>query len=66
MCVVCRRRFAKGELARYVCGANGSGGRTLQPDPEQIEPGRGYYVCTDEQCRRRLHQGKGWQKKCRG
>jgi hypothetical protein len=66
MCVVCRRRFSKRELERFVCSTNGLGGRSLQPDPGQAAPGRGYYVCNDERCRERLHQGKGWQKKCRG
>lgn len=53
MCVVCRRRFPKGELMRYVCpDATGS----LEtdgpvPDPEKNKPGRGYYVCVQDRCR---------------
>lgn len=53
MCVVCRKRFSKGELKRYVCP------ETLRelvengpvPDPEKNKPGRGFYVCVQARCR---------------
>lgn len=53
MCVVCRQRFPKKELSRYVCPDT-----TLEletdgpvPDPENTKPGRGYYICVQARCR---------------
>ncbi|QGY41620.1 DUF448 domain-containing protein [Pseudodesulfovibrio cashew] len=56
MCVVCRKRFPKRELTRYVCPESL---RELTengpvPDPEQKRPGRGYYVCVQAECRERF------------
>jgi hypothetical protein len=53
MCVVCRERFPKSELTRFVCP------KTLRelaltgpvPDPGKIKPGRGYYLCVRARCR---------------
>ncbi|WP_419787596.1 YlxR family protein [Pseudodesulfovibrio sp.] len=52
-CVVCRRRFPKGELERYVCPATVPDDEPDGPvlDPEKIKPGRGYYVCVQARCR---------------
>ena len=49
MCVICRRRFPKAELARYVAGASG-----MTFDEEKTMPGRGWYVCSDTGCRNRF------------
>lgn len=53
MCIVCRERFQKSELKRYVCPESlrdlAENGPT--PDPEKNKPGRGYYVCVQERCR---------------
>lgn len=53
MCVVCRKRFPKKELTRYVCPTDV---RELEtngpvPDPEKIKSGRGFYVCDAAHCR---------------
>jgi len=66
MCVICRKRFPKRELSRHVAGETGpdNPGRLVR-DPRQTMQGRGYYVCSDETCNRRLTGYKG-QKKCKG
>jgi predicted RNA-binding protein YlxR (DUF448 family) len=46
MCVVCRRRFAKNALSRYVCSPQGR----MVFDPEKSAPGRGAYLCSDPRC----------------
>ncbi|MEF2231419.1 MAG: DUF448 domain-containing protein [Pseudodesulfovibrio sp.] len=53
MCVVCRQRFPKGELERFVCpdAAPDRESDCPVPDPEQTKPGRGYYVCVQARCR---------------
>ena len=50
MCVICRRRFPKGELTRYTRGAAGE----LIFDAKKTDPGRGWYVCADERCRQKI------------
>lgn len=55
MCMICKRRFAKSQLLRHVPAVGGSAaGNGLEPDEAQIKPGRGWYVCTDPQCRERF------------
>lgn len=49
MCVICRRRFPKAGLARYVADASG-----MTFDEEKTMPGRGWYVCSDTECRKRF------------
>ncbi len=66
MCIVCRRRLFKNELNRYVCTRTSAGEVTLQPDPEQLLPGRGLYVCSQSECQKRFFTLRGWPKKCRG
>lgn len=53
MCVVCRERFPKRELSRYVCQENARSAGQCEPeaDPAQTSPGRGYYVCEQARCR---------------
>jgi predicted RNA-binding protein YlxR (DUF448 family) len=64
MCVICRRRMPKERLHRHVCP---SGYATrLVPDPGQRLPGRGFYLCEDENCRSRFAKFTGWRKKCKG
>lgn len=46
MCVICRRRFPKAELARHVLTAQG----ILIFDAEKTRPGRGWYMCSDPVC----------------
>lgn len=56
MCIACRKKFPKEELARYVCPnelqvleANGP-----VPDPEKNKSGRGFYLCGQALCRERF------------
>ncbi|MDR2056309.1 MAG: YlxR family protein [Desulfovibrio sp.] len=46
MCVICRRRFSKNTLSRYVCSPLGS----MVFDPKKTAPGRGIYLCPDPRC----------------
>lgn len=75
MCVICRERLPKGELERYVCpksergGAPGreSGSDGLIPDPAQVLPGRGFYICGKAECRMKFEKAQfGLKKKCKG
>ena len=70
MCVVCRGRFPKRDLKRHVRDEMD----LPVPDPEQVLPGRGFYVCPDERCRERFEKyglrkhpkgGKQWRKPTR-
>ncbi len=57
MCVVCRERFPKEELERYVCpdeDVKGQGKYRPVPDPGKNKPGRGFYVCGQALCRERF------------
>ncbi|WP_207262464.1 DUF448 domain-containing protein [Desulfovibrio sp. Huiquan2017] len=55
MCVVCRERFPKEELTRFVPPeeTNEPDFRPV-PDPAMTRPGRGYYVCDQARCRERF------------
>ncbi|MUM76058.1 DUF448 domain-containing protein [Pseudodesulfovibrio sp. F-1] len=69
MCVVCRQRFPKEELTRYVRPADREMPETDDPvsDPEQIKPGRGFYVCVQARCRELFPKVfKGLMKKRKG
>ncbi|ACV67793.1 YlxR family protein [Desulfohalobium retbaense] len=63
MCVICRRRFAKHQLHRLVASADCD---RLLDDPKQTRPGRGYYICPDPACQKRISKFRGWRKKCKG
>ncbi|MGE4297825.1 MAG: YlxR family protein [Desulfovibrionaceae bacterium] len=67
-CVICRGRFPKATLNRHVCPRAdiAETGEGLVPDPEQILPGRGFYVCTDSSCGKRFGKFQGWRRKCKG
>jgi hypothetical protein len=55
MCVVCRNRFPKEELTRYVSPEDLSGpDASPAPDPAMNRPGRGYYVCGQARCGERF------------
>ncbi|WP_369404509.1 YlxR family protein [Salidesulfovibrio brasiliensis] len=66
MCVICRTRFQKEELNRYVCpGESAADG--LIPDPGRNKPGRGFYVCGEPACRDKFGKAApGLMKKCKG
>ncbi|MFI3272516.1 MAG: DUF448 domain-containing protein [Pseudomonadota bacterium] len=63
MCVICRRRFTKKELLRYVCPVEGTG---PVADVRQVHPGRGWYVCGDPNCRAKMAKFGGWRRKRKG
>ncbi|MDD4649713.1 MAG: DUF448 domain-containing protein [Desulfoplanes sp.] len=63
MCVICRKRFPKSEIVRYICPEEGE--TALQADPAGTLQGRGFYVCTSSECLDKIKKFKGWQKKCR-
>lgn len=50
MCVICRRRFEKPELDRHVLDGAGS----MMLDENQKAPGRGWYCCRAEECRKKF------------
>ncbi|WP_320169044.1 DUF448 domain-containing protein [Maridesulfovibrio sp.] len=64
-CVICRQRFAKEELFRFVAG-KGASGDELVPDDAKDMQGRGYYVCGNEKCLERLKFFRPRKKKFRG
>lgn len=67
MCVICRKRFPKGELQRHVaCEASPAAPGGLAHDPRQSRTGRGYYVCADETCLRRFAGFRARRKNCKG
>ncbi len=50
-CCICRKRFPKRELTRYVKQETaGSKYPTYLKDSKQILPGRGIYLCQDKAC----------------
>lgn len=61
MCVICRRRFAKSQLLRHVLPPadadrtpDSAGESGLEADKAQVRPGRGWYVCSDPECRKKF------------
>lgn len=63
MCVACRERHPKSTLNRYVLRDTGEERPGLEPDPQQVLPGRGYYICNNEKCAERFKRFKGFGKK---
>jgi hypothetical protein len=61
MCVICRRRFPKHELARHVADDRG-----LTADAAKRAPGRGFYLCADPGCAQKFAKYTGWRKKTKG
>jgi predicted RNA-binding protein YlxR (DUF448 family) len=73
MCVVCRGRFRKSDILRFVAGpgapegtGTGSWPAGLVPDPGQVLPGRGVYVCGRAECLARFARFRGPRRKCKG
>jgi len=64
MCHVCRRKFPKKELERYVCRVDGEGNKQLHMDPEQKMPGRGLYICRHRECKNSKRAFRGRLKTC--
>ncbi|WP_432738832.1 YlxR family protein [Maridesulfovibrio sp. FT414] len=64
-CVICRQRFAKEELLRFVIG-KGASDDELIPDDKKVMQGRGYYVCGDAKCLERFKFFRPRKKKFRG
>jgi predicted RNA-binding protein YlxR (DUF448 family) len=50
-CRMCRKRFAKNDLERWVLRGN-----DLILDIKQNEPGRGWYSCRRSVCSRKMHE----------
>lgn len=53
MCVICRKRFSKQFLIRYINKAKDT---AWQEDTRQILQGRGIYVCKDLACKQAFTQ----------
>lgn len=66
MCIVCRRRFPKKDLNRFVRINSHQEKKKLKPDPEQQLPGRGYYLCSNPDCHKKFQKFRVEQKKSRG
>ncbi|MFO7816652.1 MAG: YlxR family protein [Thermodesulfobacteriota bacterium] len=63
-CVICRNKFFKYELLRYTCPEEDQS--ELVYDPGHKLPGRGFYLCGSESCRKKMAKFRGWRKKCKG
>jgi uncharacterized protein len=57
-CRACHQKKEKKNLLRMVVLDK----QTLEVDPRQIKPGRGWYLCRDEACLALLRSPKGLQK----
>lgn len=65
MCLICRGKYPKNDLSRYVLPPSGED-ITPVPDPGQIMPGRGFYVCDQARCLELFRQAKGLKLKRKG
>ncbi len=68
MCVICRNKFAKNSIMRYVFPRENEeqyGGK-LEADINQTKPGRGWYVCSSEECQRKFAQKGSVRRKRKG
>jgi predicted RNA-binding protein YlxR (DUF448 family) len=54
MCIACREMKPKGEMTRVVKNADGD----IFPDPTGKAPGRGAYICSGEECLKKLKDKK--------
>jgi len=71
MCVICRQRWPKASLARYVIVeteglGEGAPKNALSADVRAVMPGRGFYLCRDEACGAKFHKFSGWRKHFHG
>lgn len=68
MCVICRNKFAKKDIIRYVLSRENEeqyGGK-LEADLAQTKPGRGYYVCSSPECQQKFTQKGSIRRKRKG
>ncbi|MFZ5812853.1 MAG: DUF448 domain-containing protein [Thermodesulfobacteriota bacterium] len=71
MCAICRGRFPKAVLERYVAGVPAPGDTDAGPgepsfmvhDPRQRMDGRGHYVCENPICREKFKTFVGRSRK---
>ena len=54
LCIACREMKPKKEMLRVVRNADGE----IYPDYTGKAPGRGAYICTAEECRKKLDSKK--------
>ena len=50
MCIACREMKPKADMTRVVKNADGE----IFPDPTGKAPGRGAYICSSEECLKKL------------
>lgn len=60
MCIICRKKYPKQQLRRYVVTADG-----IYVDASGKQRGRGAYVCDDLACQQRTTTGDGLGKALR-
>jgi uncharacterized protein len=65
MCFMCRERFPKTELTRYVCPDQGQGQELVRDETGKAQ-GRGFYICRRDACEKNRAKYRGWVKKCKG
>jgi len=58
MCIICRKRFDKGDLIRVV-KANGDCGDNIALDTAHRIQARGVYICKSQACVEKLVKQKG-------
>lgn len=61
MCMICRQRFEKSTIMRYLLPTEGA---RLEKDEAQTLQGRGYYLCHSKECQQKFtglikRKGKG-------
>jgi len=64
-CIVCKQKFPKSTLRRFVCKFEQGEARFVY-DPNYDQPGRGFYVCSSPKCLGQIDKVKVWAKKCKG
>lgn len=66
-CVICRQTLPKQALTRYVLAMTQSGttGAALVEDPRKRLPGRGWYCCAADHCRRKISSYQGWRRRAK-
>jgi uncharacterized protein len=62
MCIICRKRFPKPQLLRFIRDPQ------LGPvaDARQRMPGRGFYVCNNSMCLEKMTSTRKRRKRCKG
>ena len=62
MCVICRKRFPKDKLRRYILSSE----QVLILDAKKNSPGRGWYVCSDKHCEQKFTKFRAGSQARRG